>query len=692
MRVLILTNYFPPEIGGAARLFYELAKSLAQRGHRITVVTGFPRYNVKERLPQYRRKLWVRERLGNVDVIRLWIPSMPRRSLALRGIEHFLAPAILTLGGLLAGKQDVVIVYSPPLPLGLSAFIIGLVKHTPSIVNVQDLFPKEAVLLGLLRNKYLIRVFESIERFVYHHVDCIAVHSPGNRDHVVAQGASPEQVQVIYNWVDVERVTPGRKDNWFRRQHGLRDKFVVSYAGTMGWCQDMDVIVETADLLKDHEQIVFVLVGDGPMKQTTEEEAKRRGLHNVMFLPPHPWEQYVDILRASDVSMINLNSNLTTPVVPSKLLNIMSCGRPVVASLPLNSDAVSIIREAECGKCVPAGDAKALAEAILELYRNPSQTQQFGVNARSYAVAHFAREVCVNQYEQLFEQLCCAKKVSRGSVVDYCLPIDMAKAMNKNEEGGIFKLAIITQDDPFYIYEFFKHFLHKAESAQFSIPLIVVLPPFNEGIFSLVKRMYGFYGPIGFLRRGLQYVTLKLLDRLGWAQRSVWSIARQYGIPVREVANVNSPEFIHDLRALSPDVILSVATPQIFKQQLLNVPKWGCVNIHSAKLPKYRGMMPNFWAMYHGDPTAGITVHLMDAQIDRGKIILQGEIPIYPNESLDSLIRRSKRAAADLAIRALEQIRDDTVQLRDYEGEGAYFSFPKREHIRRLRARGHRLL
>jgi len=259
-------------------------------------------------------------------------------------------------------------------------------------------------------------------------------------------------------------------------------------------------------------------------------------------------------------------------------------------------------------------------------------------------------------------------------------------------EGRKLRFVIVTQDEPFYIAEFFEHFLQKIDSGKFSIPLIVLLPPFNENKFSLLKRLYSFYGPVDFLRRGVQLVTIKCLDSLGLVRRSVRSIAKHYDIPVREVSDVNDPAFVDELKLMDLDVILSVAAPQIFKETLLRTPKWGCINVHGAKLPKYRGMMPNFWAMYHGDQTAGITVHLMDTKIDRGKIILQTEVPIHPNESLDSLMKRSKQAAASLVIQALEQIRSGTVQLQEYEGKGTYFSFPKREHVRHLRARGHRLL
>jgi glycosyltransferase involved in cell wall biosynthesis len=406
MKILILTNYFPPEIGGAAHLFYELAESLVQRGHHVTVVTGFPRYNIKERPEPYRGRRLMWEEINGVRVLRIWMPTMPRTNLILRGLEHFLVPAILFLGGLFSRQHDVVLIYSPPLPLGLAAYGLSRIRRIPFVVNVQDLFPKEAVLLGLLKNKVLIRLFEAIERFIYRKADFVTVHSPGNREHVLAHGGHPERVRVVHNWVDVERVRPLPRENSFSHEHGLDGRFVISYAGTMGWCQDMLVIVEAAHYLRDYQDIVFLMVGDGPEKAKTEEQARRLGLGNMIFLPMQPWSRYPEVLAASDISMINLNKNLTTPVVPSKLLNIMAAGRPVVASLPLNGDAPKIVAEAGCGLCVEAGDAQGLAQAILSLYHNPEQAHEMGWRGRLYAEEHFSRESCVARYEEIFRQAC----------------------------------------------------------------------------------------------------------------------------------------------------------------------------------------------------------------------------------------------------------------------------------------------
>jgi len=220
----------------------------------------------------------------------------------------------------------------------------------------------------------------------------------------------------------------------------------------------------------------------------------------------------------------------------------------------------------------------------------------------------------------------------------------------------------------------------------------VILPAFNESLLSLLKRMYRFYGFINLFRRGIEYSVFKVLDKLRFSSNTVRGLAREQGIELIEPDDINSLGFISELKEKNLDLILSVAASQIFREELLSVPKWGCINIHSAELPKYRGRMPNFWAMYHGDESVGITIHTMDKGIDKGKIILQGKIEIPPDRNLDSLIKKSKSKAVDLVIEVLEKIRSGTVERRDYEGKGSYFSFPTREDVREFEKRGNRLL
>ena len=399
MKILLVTINFPPEIGGASHLIYELAASLQARGHEATVLTGYPSYNVTDLAPQYRRGMRLDEQLDGIAVRRVRIPQLPRANKFARGLQHFLFG--LWLGALVAvgPRADVILVFSPPLPLPWLTAMAGRIRRMPVVANIQDLFPLEAVELGMLTNGVLIRLFEAMERQVHRLVTAVTVHSPGNRLHVIERGGREERVHVVYNWVDADRIRPGERDNGFARQYGLEGRFVVSYAGTMGWAQDMGAVVDAAFRLRDEKEILFLLVGDGVQKEREFARSRDLGLENIVWLPMQPWAVYPDVLAASDASLINLHPELHTPVVPSKLLSIMAAARPVIASLPSESDARRILAEAGAGLCVPAGDAQALAAAIRQLHAQPSLAQEMGRRGRTYVEAHFSRQACIDQLE-----------------------------------------------------------------------------------------------------------------------------------------------------------------------------------------------------------------------------------------------------------------------------------------------------
>ena len=403
MTIFLITAYYPPEIGGAAHLMYELAASLKAKGHSVTVLTGYPRYNLKVAPAQYRRGLWMTETLNGIPVKRIRILTLPRTSMIGRGVEHFFVG--MWLGALTAvlPRADVAMVLSPPLPLPWMIGLIGKMRRMPVVVNIQDLFPREAVELGMLTNPLLIRLFEVMERQVYSLAARVTVHSPGNKEHVVQQAGEQERVHVVGNWVDLDRIRPGNRDNSFCRQQGLGGRFVVSYAGTMGWAQDMGTIVRSAGRLREHGEVLFLFVGDGVQKQKAQAMSKDMGLENMLWLPTQPWSIYPEILSASDVCLINLCPELRTPVVPSKLLSIMAAARPVIASLPTESDARRIIANAECGICVDAGDEEALADAIGKLASDHALGKQMGQRGRAYAETHFSREVCTGKMESVMK-------------------------------------------------------------------------------------------------------------------------------------------------------------------------------------------------------------------------------------------------------------------------------------------------
>jgi len=397
-RVLILTISYPPVLNSAARLFSELAEGLRERGFYVTVITTEPqRYvaNNEKAVPKM-------EKLNGVEVFRLSAIPFPKHIPLFRGLEHFFVAFQYWFKGKFLTPYDVVVIYSPPLPLALAGIKLARKWKGKAIVNIQDLYPQTAIDLGLLKNRFLISLSRRMELWVYQNADFISVHSEGNREYVVACGANEEKVFVIPNWIDLEKYKPGPLKNSFRKKYRLENSFLVSYAGVMGFAQGVDDILKAAAILE--KKIPFfslILAGDGVKLGRLKKLSKELDLKRVYFLPHLPEEEYIHLLQASDICLVTLNKNLLTPVVPGKLQCIMAVGRPAICSTPPTSDAKRILENSEAGIWVNAGDYKALAEAILKLYRQPELRYKMGEKARLYAEEHFNREGCISQYIDL---------------------------------------------------------------------------------------------------------------------------------------------------------------------------------------------------------------------------------------------------------------------------------------------------
>lgn len=402
MRILILIEAFFPETKSASTLYLELAQSLVKKGHDVSVVTRMPRHNVASSLTL--KNTPSKEVVSGINVHRLQTPSLARDIPLIRGLDHFLLGLIFLFGGLFLGKFDVILVYSPPLPLGITGFWLGKFKKCPVIVNILDLYPQTVVALKLLKNEALIWLSEIMESFIYRNVNCIVANSENNRQYIIEHGASKNAVEIISIWADTDAITPGQKNNEFSIKYGLVDKFVVSFAGVMGFAQGLEVIIETAYLLKDYRKIVFLLVGDGVKKKELIQKSTSYKLNNIIFVPTQPLSIYPQILHSSDVGLVVLNKLLAT-AIPGKTFSILASGIPIISSVPLESDCPKIIKQYHCGLAVMPGDADALAKAILILYNNITLVEEMGNNGRKAAEAVFSRQVAVQRYEKIMNEL-----------------------------------------------------------------------------------------------------------------------------------------------------------------------------------------------------------------------------------------------------------------------------------------------
>lgn len=399
----MISDYFPPEVGSASFLFYELAKDLTKKGDRVKVLTGFPRYHInnKETDTGYKGNFLLTEKIDGIDIFRIRTFNLPRRINILRGLDQFLTAFLYFVRALFLKGYDCILIYSPPLPLGLTSYFLKVIRGKKTILNVQDLFPKSAIDLGVLKNKYLIKFFNSLERFTYLKNDYIAVHSRGNMEHVSRMTEGRARTVVIPNWVNTDEIYPGPKENEFSRKYNLADKFIVSFAGILGESQDLDIVLDAAKSLNSHKDIIFIIVGDGRKKKEIEKRKRDENIDNLLLIPIQPKEKYPFILHSSDIGLVTLIKEVKSPVVPSKILNIMASGIPVVASLSLEGDASRIIRESESGFCVKPGDLDNFIKAIVKIYESDSLKRRLGENGRRFVENNCSLEICSAKFEKI---------------------------------------------------------------------------------------------------------------------------------------------------------------------------------------------------------------------------------------------------------------------------------------------------
>ncbi len=258
------------------------------------------------------------------------------------------------------------------------------------------------------------------------------------------------------------------------------------------------------------------------------------------------------------------------------------------------------------------------------------------------------------------------------------------------------RIALITQEEPFYLPPALDALCRLRRD---ELGALIILPSFNESLPRTARRMYDFYGPRDFARLCGRFLGARVFDRVNRLKPltrpfSARDVAQRHRVPLHQPAKVNAPDFLEILRhKIRPDLIVSIAASQVFGNTLLGIPRLGCINLHSAPLPRYQGMMPNFWTLLHQEPNATVTVHYMAAQLDAGDIILQRDVAILPEDSLHDLMVRSKHIGIQAVDEAIRLLAAGAAPRRPMDPAlASYFTFPARADARRLRAQGRRLL
>jgi len=404
MRILLMGQHFWPEDVSGAVLATQFAESLTKRGHRVTFATCFPNYPKGVVFDGYRGKLFSRDTHHGVTIIRTWSYTAPKEAIKRRFVNYATFSVTAFVAGLVAHPPDIIMSYSPPMPLGLTALLISKLRRTPWILRVEDLFPEYAVKAGVIRNHIVIRTLEWFEKLFYRHAAHISVISDGFRQKLLDRGVPPEKVSVIPVWADPGEVKPMPRDTAFRVEHGWQDKFIVLYSGNLGLTCALEDVIDAAEILQSHEDIHFVIVGEGLRKTELIEAAERKNLHNVVFLPYQPRKRFPEMLATADATLVTLNEDSHSTSLPGKTFNYLASGRPILTVAPLHSELNQIIRRANAGICTEPGEVYELAEAILKLKANERARIEMGHNGRRLLEDHYSLEHCLGKYLQIFER------------------------------------------------------------------------------------------------------------------------------------------------------------------------------------------------------------------------------------------------------------------------------------------------
>ena len=401
MKIMFLTQYFPPEMGAPQARISELALRMKSRGHEVSILTAMPNYPTGNIFPAYRGLNFIREDYQDLKVWRCWIYPNKTASIIPRLISYFSFVISSMLYGTSLAEQDVIIVESPPLFLGLSGIYLSWRLKANMVFNVSDLWPDSAVEVGVVSNNTMVAVAKKLEKLCYRKATAITGQSPTIVE-TIKERVSGKIIKLITNGVDTNLFAPERRDPSIRDKFELNSKFVLVYAGLFGIAQGLGQVLDVAGLLKDKSEVVFLLIGDGPDRDYLEQRVIAEELCNVKIIPPVTKNEMPAILASMDAAIIPLKTAIRG-AVPSKIYESMASGLPII--FVGQGDGAVIIEKNEAGIVLAPGDTEGLLNAINTLLSSPTLSKEMGNNGVITARTLFSRDSIADHFESLLYHL-----------------------------------------------------------------------------------------------------------------------------------------------------------------------------------------------------------------------------------------------------------------------------------------------
>ncbi len=402
MNILIVTHYFPPEIGAPQARLSELAKRFAET-ESVTVLTGMPNHPKGIIAKGYEKKIRLEEFVDNYKILRSWVYATPNEGFIKKTLGHisFMISSVL-LNFFKLGPVDVVVVSSPTFFSIFSAYFIAKVKRARFVVEIRDLWPGIFVELGVLTNKQVIAVLSAIELFFYKTSDRVVVVTEGFKENIVKRNIPESKVFVIRNGADVSRFKPRERVAAMRELFKAdTDQVVVLYAGAHGISHGLESVLKAAELLSEEKHIKFVFVGEGARKEALLSQAKN--LNNVLMLPSVGRDEMPELVASADICLAPLKDvPLFSTFIPSKIFEYMAASKPVIGCL--TGEPAKILQEGS-QIVVPPEDPISLANAINMLAKDEEKREKLGSAGRDFVIKNFNREALADTYLEIIRKI-----------------------------------------------------------------------------------------------------------------------------------------------------------------------------------------------------------------------------------------------------------------------------------------------
>ena len=409
MKIVVLCPHFEPDTAPTGTVMTRLVHELARRGHQLHVVTALPWYRSHRIEPGWGTSAMrtVTTWFGSVTRVHPF-PGKDRSNIARRALGFGGFCALSGLAGLRAGRGrgsgrvDVVLVMSPPLPLGLVGWAVSRIRRAPLVFNVQDVFPDAAIETGAITNRRIIAAARWLERVTYGRSDAVTVLSDDLADNVAAKVAADrrDSVVMIPNFVDTNAIRPMDRMTDYRAELGIGDEPVVMYAGNVGMSQSLDLVVEAA---RSMPEVTFVINGDGSGR--TRIEAAASGIANIRFGSFQPAERLSEVLATGDLQVVPLRTGLGRVSVPSKTYSILASGRPIVAAIDPGTEVPRILEASGAGRAVLPDRADLFVEALRSMLADRTAMTAAGTAGRNWVEHHVSPAAVAERYEALFASL-----------------------------------------------------------------------------------------------------------------------------------------------------------------------------------------------------------------------------------------------------------------------------------------------